>query len=68
MLEPREEQMANQRKWLESVPSSQNVHVVSTARLSNAPMNVAASSPQEQTVLVMQDDRARDRRVDQGDD
>jgi hypothetical protein len=60
--------MADDRRWLDRAPPSDSVRVISMARLSHAPINVAVSSAEDQTVLVIQDDRARFRGVDQGDD
>ena len=60
--------MTDERKGPVQAPSSATVRIVSTVRVSNAPINAAASSSQDQTVLVMQDDRTRYRRIDQGDD
>jgi hypothetical protein len=60
--------MADARKVDRPSSSADEVKVVASVPLNGPSINAAASSPQGQTVLVMQEDRTRNRGVDQGDD
>jgi hypothetical protein len=68
MLHASEKSMTDDRRKGAGSPTSNEVRIVSSVRLSDVAINAAGSSPQNQTVLVIQDERARQRSVDQGDD